>query len=97
MHVWRHTIFKVTRICYRSKIEDKRMSSYLAILLLFKRFDLIKRVFELLPQNQKKTFSLFESRLKKIEESHNKTRKLSLLTDRLLRIFESDSRNYLLY
>lgn len=79
------------------KIDDKRMSSYLGILLLYKRFDLIKRVFELLPQNQKKTFSLFESRLKKIEESHKKARKISLLTNRLLRIFETDSRNYLLY
>lgn len=42
-------------------------------------------------------FSLFESRLKKMERSHNKARKISLLTSRLLRIFETDSRNYLLY
>jgi len=79
------------------KIEDKRISSYLAILLLYKRFDLIKRVLELLPQAQKRNFSLFERRLKKIERSHNKVRKISLLTSRLLRIFETDSRNYLLY
>jgi len=79
------------------KLEDKRISSYLSILLLYKRFDLIKRVLELLPQTQRQNFSLFESRLKKIESSHRKARKVSLLTSRLLRIFETDSRNYLLY
>jgi len=79
------------------KIDDKRMSSYLAILLLYKRFDLIIRVFELLPQNQNNIFSLFKSRLKKIEGSHNKARKISLITSQLLRIFETNSRNYLLY
>jgi FkbM family methyltransferase len=79
------------------KLEDRRISSYLSILLLYKRFDLIKRALELLPQNLKKNFSLFESKLKKIEQSHNKARKISLITNRLLRIFETDSRNYLLY
>jgi hypothetical protein len=79
------------------KLEDRRISSYLSILLLYKRFDLIKKVLELLPQTQRQNFSLFESRLKKIESSHRKARKVSLLTSRLLRIFETDSRNYLLY
>jgi hypothetical protein len=73
------------------------MSSYLAILLLYKRFDLIKRTLELLPQAQKNLYINFENRIKKIEVAHNKARKISLLTSQFLRLFDKDARNYLLY
>jgi FkbM family methyltransferase len=79
------------------KVDDARMSSYLAILLLYKRFDLIKRTLELLPQAQKNLYINFENRIKKIEVAHNKARKISLLTSQFLRLFDKDARNYLLY
>jgi len=51
----------------------------------------------LLPENKKIVFSIFEARVKKLEATHNRVRKFSLFTSRILRILESDSRNYLLY
>lgn len=79
------------------KLSNTRISSYLAILLLYKRFDLIKRFLELLPRNQRECFFKFESNLKRLERPHNLARKIILSTSRFLKFVESDSRGYLLY
>ena len=79
------------------KLNNTRISSYLAILLLYKRFDLIKRLLELLPNNQRECFFKFENNLKRLERHHKLARKITLLTSRFLKFIEADSRSYLLY
>lgn len=88
---------KPPEIVINQNKEISRISSYLAILLLYKRFDLIRRVFELLPENHKSAFSTFQIKVNGLEATHKRVRNFSIYTSRFLRIFEPDSRNYLLY
>ena len=57
---------KSPEVVVSKNLSDNRMSSYLGILLLYKRFDLIKKVFEMLPKNQVERYSNFEDKLKRI-------------------------------
>ena len=50
---------KSPEVVVSKNLSDNRMSSYLGILLLYKRFDLIKKVFEMLPKNQVERYSNF--------------------------------------
>ena len=79
------------------KDNKKKLSSYLAILLLYKRFDLIKKVFKFLPQNQMNYFKMFENKIKKLESLQDKLRKTSLFVNKIYGIFDKDLRNHLLY
>ena len=79
------------------KDNKKKLSSYLAILLLYKRFDLIKKVFKFLPQNQMNYFKMFENKIKKLESLQYKLRKTSLFVNKIYGIFDKDLRNHLLY
>ena len=88
---------KSPEVVVSKNLSDNRMSSYLGILLLYKRFDLIKKVFEMLPKNQVERYSNFEDKLKRIEGAHIQARKISFITNQILRFFETDTRNYLLY
>lgn len=88
---------KAPEVVASKNLGEARMSSYLGILLLYKRFDLIKKVLEILPENQRSIYSNFENKLKRIERSHNTARKISLQISRILRFVETDTRTYLLY
>jgi FkbM family methyltransferase len=81
----------------KKKLGIARISSYLGILLLYKRFDLIRRVLELIPNKEREYFYKFENNLKRLEKTHNFARKISLFISRFLKFIDSDSRIHLLY
>ena len=69
-----------------------RIASYLSILFLYKRFDLIKRFFELLPKDFSENYEFFKKKIKKIEKYHNTLKKFTSITSKILKFFDNDSR-----
>ena len=69
-----------------------RISSYLSILFLYKRFDLIKKIFELAPKGFSENYGLFLEKSKKIEKYHSKVKNFASISSKIIRIFDSDSR-----
>lgn len=88
---------KTPELIMQEKLSDQRISSYLAILFLYKRFDLIDKMFEYFTPSQKIAFNDFKIALKPLHKSHIIARNISYISDKVIRAVESDTRNWLLY
>jgi hypothetical protein len=69
-----------------------RIPSYLSILFLYKRFDLLKKFFELAPKDFSENYDLFKKKIKKIEKYHNTVKNFASISSKIIKIFDNDSR-----
>ena len=85
------------RLVLEEKVNNKKLSSYLSILLLYKRFDLIDKTFQYLTPSQKKKYSNFKNAIVIIKRTHQMNKKIIFITDKISRILDSDTKNILLH
>jgi FkbM family methyltransferase len=85
------------RLVLEEKVNNKKLSSYLSILLLYKRFDLIDKTFQYLTPSQRKKYSNFKNSIVPIKSTHQITRKIIFITDKIIRMVDSDTKNILLH
>lgn len=88
---------KMPEYVLSKEISDERLSSYLGILMLYKRFDLIDKVYEIISPARQKSYSLFFEKLKKLKKSHNKIRIINNIVSKITRIMESECKTHLFY
>lgn len=77
--------------------DDERISSYLTICLIYKRFELIDMTLKYLPENKRDAYEKFSSYIENIRNRHNFLRRISSYTNKWLQQMDSECRNYLLY
>ena len=75
----------------------RKISSYLAILLLYRRFDLIQKSLEFLPEKKRKLFLAFTVFVKKLEKRNQKARLVHKWLSRLILCFGTDYKLHLFY
>lgn len=85
------------RIVLEEKVNNKKLSSYFSILLLYKRFALIDKTFQYLTPSQKKKYSNFKNLIVPIKSTHQITRKIIFISDKIIRMLDSDTKNILLH
>jgi FkbM family methyltransferase len=76
-------------------LKIRKISSYLAILLLYRRFDLIQRSLEFLPERKRKSFLAFNVFAKKLERRNKKVRLIHKWLSRFILFFGTDYKFHL--
>jgi hypothetical protein len=71
--------------------ESKKICSYLAILLLYQRFDLIKTTIGLMGDEMQLQFLPFIKRINSIEKKHLLSKKIIKGTNRIMRLYDHNS------
>ena len=74
-----------------------KISSYFTILIVHRRFDLIERTLQLLPDELSADFSEFKMQLNKAKSANNSVRFLVSSLNRVIAFFGSDYRIHLIY
>lgn len=74
--------------------ESKKICSYLAILLLYQRFDLIKTTIGLMGDEMQLQFLPFIKRINSIEKKHLLSKKIIKCTNRIMRLYDHNSTAY---
>ena len=80
-----------------NKLEINKISSYFTILIVHRRFDLIERTLQLLPDELSADFSEFKMQLNKAKSANNSVRFLVSSLNRVIAFFGSDYRIHLIY
>ncbi len=78
---------KTPETLLEENIEIDKWSTYIAILVIYRRFDLIEVAMNLMPHKMKLEFKNFESCLKKIKSRDNFVRKVYKIFNKILSIF----------
>ena len=78
------------------KIGLKKVCSFLSIMIVYRRYDLIRKTLGLLPKNLSPKFKKFESKLDKIIKLDNRARFITNLSNRFLLILGTNYKNHLM-
>ncbi len=78
------------------KLSLKKISSYLSILLIYRRFDLIELVLKLISKDDRKKFHKFENLFKKIKKRGKFVRKIFIFINSLFSLFGRSYRIHLI-
>jgi hypothetical protein len=80
-----------------TNISLDKISSYLSILLIYRRYDLIDKTLPLLPEVDRHKFELFEKKVSKARIVDKLARKIVGINSRLISFLGSDYRTHLIY
>jgi FkbM family methyltransferase len=80
-----------------TNISLDKISSYLSILLIYRRYDLIDKTLPLLPEVDRHKFELFEKKVSKARIVDKLARKIVGINSRLISLLGSDYRTHLIY
>jgi len=73
-----------------------KISSYLSILIIYRRFDLIEKVIEVLNLESNPDFINFQNAYKKLKRRNNAIRKISFFMSKIIALFGSSYRLHLI-
>ena len=76
---------------------DLKISTYLLILLIYKRFDLIHRTHTLLSPEKREFYSVFMGKISILERRHKRVFYFSSILDFLMKFYDTSYRSHLLY
>ena len=74
-----------------------KISAYLSILLIYKRFDLIEKTIDLLMSNDKNVYKNFMCEVYKIQKLDNRVNTLNNYFNKILNILGQNYRSHILY
>ena len=74
-----------------------KISSYIGVCLIYRRFDLIKRMLDVLPNDIRNEFRKFEDCLRRARFVHNVATKVATISHHLVSIFGPNYRQHMIY
>ena len=77
--------------------ELEKIATYLKILLIYRRFDLIDKLLNNLNVEDRNTFHLFKKKIIPLNKKFNRARKVSRFCSRMLNIFGLNYKSHLIY
>ena len=76
-------------------LDVTKISAYLSILMIYRRFDLVQKALDLIEEDERRQFDSFEQAFHKVKNGNAFVRKIFLLMDRVIRFFGSNYRLHL--
>ncbi|MDE0537495.1 MAG: FkbM family methyltransferase [Rhodospirillales bacterium] len=76
-------------------LDVTRISAYLSILMIYRRFDLVQKALDLIEEDKRSQFDSFEQAFHKVKNRNAFVRKIFSLMDRVIRCFGSNYRLHL--
>ena len=88
---------KTPEILFKNKPSIDKICSYLMILVIYKRFDLIEHSLEIIPNEYKNNFSKFITKIHKLKKIEKLVQKINNFNSRLISIFGYSYKSHLIY